>query len=163
MTPSEHLVLLGRKLEGFEIVPGLALPAPRFEQRWPSDTVLMDGIVPPDPFLEFVKNPGGIVAMDTAGGVAFMTPEQVDDNLRQDYGPLLRWVDGAPTFPFAVTGSGSYLLLALDDSAVWKFNVHMHPVATPIRIADGFLAFLRGLIADWEALLAGQGGPYSTS
>jgi len=111
----------------------------------------------------FLTSPGAISAIDTAGGVAFLTAEQVAGHLRQDYADLLRSVDGVPAVPFAVNGGGSYLLVALDDSGVWKFNAHMHPVAKPIRIADSFESFLDCLIADWGAVLAGRGGPYSTS
>jgi hypothetical protein len=101
--------------------------------------------------------------MDTAGGVAFFSEKQIQEHLSQDYVDLLRSVDGTPVFPFGVNASGSYLLLAYDDASVWKFNAHMHPVAKPIRIADSFEGFLAGLVADWEAVLAGKGGPYSTS
>jgi hypothetical protein len=160
---AERLVELSERLQGFEVVPGVTLPAPTFEALGSGALADVEEAPLPSTFLEFLAKLGAISAMDTAGGVAFLMPEQVRDHLRQDYGHLLRSVDGVPTLPFAVTGSGGYLLLALDDSAVWKFNAHLHPVAKPIRIAGGFDSFLEGLIADWEAVLAGSGGPYTTS
>lgn len=163
MNTAERLADLSHRLETFEIVPGLVLPAPRFVRSWSGSSFVVEGSALPRSFVEFVENPGAILAMDTAGGVAFLAPSDVEEHLSQDYGDLLRKVDEVPTFPFAVNGSGSYLLLALDDSAVWKFNAHMHPVARPIRIADGFKDFLKHVSADWEAVLNGRGAPYSTS
>ena len=163
MSRAEKLVELAERLSGFEVVPGLEVPAPAFEASWSGAVTEVDGVRVPPSFLEFVAKPGVISAMDTAGGVAFLPPDQVHDNLRQDYGDLLRSAEGVPTFPFGVNGSGSYLLLAFDDSGVWKFNAHMHPIAKLIRIADSFEGFLECLVDDWEAVLARHGGPYSTS
>lgn len=163
MKLAEQLVELSHRLEGFEVVPGVELPAPTFEAIWEGAPSEVDGSALPRSFAQFVHDTGAISAMDTAGGVAFLRPDQIREHLSQDYGDLLRSVDGVRTFPFGVNSSGSYLLLALDDSGVWKFNAHMHPIAKPLRIADSFEAFLACLVSDWEAVLAGQGGPYSTS
>ena len=163
MSTAKKLVELADRLDGFEVVPGVEVPAPTFEASWSGAATEVDGSRIPPSFLDFVAKPGAVSAMDTAGGVAFLPPDQLRDNLRQAYGDLLRSVDGVPTFPFGVNGSGSYLLLAFDDSGVWNFNAHMHPIAKPIRIADSFEGFLQCLVGDWEAVLAGHGGPYSTS
>ena len=163
MSPAEQLSDLAARLDGVEILPGVALAAPKFDASWSEADRSLDGLQLPATFIDFLLRVGAISAMDTAGGIAFLTPDEVRDHLHQAHGHLIRSVDGTPAFPFAVNGSGSYLLLALDDSSVWKYNAHMHPVAKPIRIADGFDSFLGRLVADWEAVLAGRGGPYATS
>lgn len=163
MTLESRLIELGRRLENFEIVEGITLPAPSFERSWGEEGTGVGGRSFPKSFLEFVTNVGAISAMDTAGGVAFFSPDEVRDHLSQEYAPLLLSVDETETVPFGVNGSGSYLLLAVDDSAVWKFNAHMHPVAKPIRIAGGFDEFLSGLADDWEAVLDRRPAPYSTT
>ena len=161
----QRLLELSEKLGKFEIVPGLRLAPPEFDSIWSSqDTAELRSTVQiPPSFERLVRTHGGISAMDVAGGVAFLSAKQIQNQLGQDYHHLLESVGDVATFPFAVNGSGSYLLLATDDTAVWKFNVHMHPVATPVKISTGFHSFLDGLADDWEAMLAGKGAPYSTS
>jgi len=161
----ERLRGLSKRLAELEIVPGLRLPAPSFEPGWSSEDLgtLRKLARVPSSFEELVGGFGGISAMDTAGGVAFLSVLQIRDHLNQDYGHLLKAVGEVDAFPFAVNGSGSYIILASDDSCVWKFNAHMHPVAKPERIASGLQSFLDGLAEDWEAVLGRGGGPYSTS
>ena len=160
-----RLLDLATRLAEYSIVPGMRLPPPQFGPTWSAEDVasLRGTVDLPAAFEELVLSHGGISAMDTAGGVAFLTARQIIDHLHQDYGRLLRAVGPVAAFPLAVNGSGSYLLLASDDSAVWKLNAHMHPVATPRRIAEGFQSFLDALGDDWHNVLAGNGGPYATS
>ncbi len=161
----KRLLRLSKRLADFEVVPGLKLPAPRFDPPWTEtelETLRTEISLPPS-FEQFVSERGGISAMDIAGGVAFLSPGDVRDHLGQDFGRLLASVGEAASFPFAVTGSGSYLLLTTSDGTVWKFNVHMHPVAKPERVSLSFEGFLDGLANDWERVLVGGGAPYSTS
>jgi hypothetical protein len=161
----QKLVELSEKLAEFEIVPGLRLSAPEFESLWSSQDIaaVRSMVQIPPSFQELVCNHGGISAMDIAGGVAFLSATDIQDHLSQDYHHLLESVGESSTFPFAVNGSGSYLLLATDDTAVWKFNAHMHPIAKPVKISTSLHSFLDALVDDWEAMLAGKGAPYSTS
>ena len=165
MIRMHRLLELIAKLERFEIVPGVQLPPPMFEPAWSAEDVesLRSIASVPGTFEELVRTYGGISAIDTAGGLAFLSVQQIRDHLNQDYGHLLRAVGDVATIPFASNGAGDYLLLAGDNSAVWKFNAHMHPVAEPKKIARSLESFLDGLADDWECMLTGRGGPYSTS
>jgi hypothetical protein len=159
------LMELAPRFQGFEIVPGVGVSPPCFSGPWPARQVeaLASLVTIPPAYRKFLCSVGSVSASDVAGGVAFLEAAQVDEHLRQAYGVLLRVVDGVSVFPFAVNGSGSYILLSCDDKGVWIFNAHMHPVSKPRRIAGSFEAFVEGMISDWEAVLRGEGGPYSTS
>lgn len=163
MKAAERLLNLASKLERLEVVAGVPLPGPVFDRN-PSWLEWSDNDVQaPDSFRAFLRDFGAVDAIEIAGGVCFLAPAFVREHLRQDYGDLLSEVAGVSCFPFATNGAGEYLLLATDDSGVWKFNAHMHPVSKPSRLADSFDEFLTCLVRDWEDVLEGRGGPYSTS
>jgi hypothetical protein len=59
MKNAERLVEISRRLARHEVLPGLILPAPRFEPRG-NPRVDVDGHALPPSFLEFVETTGAI-------------------------------------------------------------------------------------------------------
>lgn len=156
-------------LDGFEIVPGLPISAPQFGPAWPAEDVLalrelVGGI--PGPFAGLLRELGGVSAIEAGGGFASMDLAAIRRELSLEYGSALARLDDGGTqldvLPIGTNSTGTYLLLACDDSGVWKFNVHMGPVARPEKVAESTADFFAKLATEWRAMAAGKGGPYVT-
>ena len=160
----------GGALRGFELVPGLPVEEPEFGPAWGADelAVLRDlvGRVP-EVFAAFLRDVGGISAINVGGGFASMSLTAIRQELSLEYADALtRLKDGdtmLDVLPIGTNGSGSYFLLACDDRGVWKFNVHMRPIARPVKVADSTRDFLSKLAEEWRAMADGEGAPYMTS
>lgn len=158
----EEIRQLAGKLQELEIAPSIHISSPSFDLSWLDRAEEFLSGYPrfPPAFRNFVKGVGAVQAIDVAGGIAFFSPEQIAHHLSQEYGNQLGAVDDVSTFPFAANSSGEYLLLAYDDSAVWRFG---SPATNPQQVSDGFDGFLGLVVEDWRAMLDGKGAPYRAS
>ena len=161
----DQVLQLACRLQEFETVSDFPISNPTFDRGWlaHAEGVLTNLSSFPPTFCRFVEDVGAVQAIDVAGGLAFFSAEQIVCHLAQDYGPQLAAVDDVPTFPFAANSSGEYLLLAYDDSGVWKICPQLPRLPAPHQLSGGFGSFLELIVEDWQAMLDGKGAPYRAS
>ncbi len=156
-------------LSGFEIVPGVQIAGPRLGPAWNQGDVIalreLAGSLP-NAFETLMLTLGSIQAIEAGGGFSSMSLEAIKHELTLQYGAALRHLQidtsTIDVLPIGTNSSGSYFLLACDNSGVWKFNVHMRAIAPPVKIADSVEEFFMRIADDWRAMASGRGSPYMT-
>ncbi|MEM9695788.1 MAG: hypothetical protein AAGA56_24810 [Myxococcota bacterium] len=115
-----HLERLAAELDGFELVPGVAVSSPSISRPWRADELAVFGDPLPAALRALLLGHGGIEAIDIGGGVGFLQPEHVVRARHSDDAAYLSGDDGpADAIPSAVNGGGEMLLLARDNGAVF--------------------------------------------